>query len=136
MLIVFLHHLKMVIIGYSIFSSAKYLIRMPMVWLLHSLSLRLRKPGRQKGHPRLSQDNFELYPEIFAVGHFIEYQFYRYPGTFYHRFTIKNIRIGLDIFIPVFHRNYFLYKNMVKELFPKKDCMGCHRLFSCSDIFS
>ena len=54
-----LFSLKMVIIGYSILSSAKYLIRMPMVWLLHSLSLKLRKPGRQKGHPRLSQDNFQ-----------------------------------------------------------------------------
>ena len=61
-----LFSLKMEIIGYSIFSSAKYLIRMPMVWLLHSLSLKLRRPGRQKGLPLSSQDSSELCPEIFA----------------------------------------------------------------------
>jgi len=58
-----LFSLKMEIIGYSIFSSAKNLIRMPMVWLHHSLSLKLHKPGMQKGHPLSSQDSFELFPE-------------------------------------------------------------------------
>ena len=60
-----LFSLKMEIIGYSIFSSAKYLIRMPMVLLFHFLTTRLRKPCRQTGHPLSDQDSFGLFPETF-----------------------------------------------------------------------
>jgi len=71
--------------------SASESIRMPMVWFLHSLLLRLHKPGRQKGHPRLSLDNFELYPEIFA-----RWTFYQVPV----------LQVSGYLLSQVYHREY------------------------------